>query len=95
MRIRRTKVTVVKEHVFVLAEHCSPIQIECEQCGARTRIIRLDKASVEFGNNYEAIRREVEADGFHFTVEVDGSLLICLGPLQRDLLIRSGIRRFF
>jgi len=47
MKIRRTKITVVKEHVFTYAEQRSPIRIECRQCGAMTRMVRLDEAAVQ------------------------------------------------
>lgn len=76
MKIRRTKVTVVTEHVFTFAEHRSPIQVECETCGAPTRILRPDDALLESGS-VEAIRREVEASGLHLTVGANGVLFVC------------------
>jgi len=94
MKIRRTKVTVVKEHVFTYAEQRSPIRIECRQCGAMTRMVRLDEAAVQSGSLQE-VRREVEASGLHYTEEENGSLLICFGPPQQSLLNRINVRRFF
>ena len=94
MKIRRTKIIVVKEHVFTYAEHRSPIRIECERCGARTRMVRLDEAAVQSGSLQE-IRREVEASGLHYTEEANGSLLVCFGPPQQTLFNRCGLRRFF
>jgi hypothetical protein len=94
MKIRRTKVTVVKEHIFVVAEHRSPIRIQCEKCGAQTRMVRLDEAAVQSGS-LEEIRREVEASGLHYTEEETGALLVCFGPPQQTLLDRINVRRFF
>ena len=95
MKIRRTKVTVVKEHVFTYAEYRSPVRIQCERCGAMTRMIRLDQGAVRAGTNLQEIGRDVEASGLHYTEETDGSLLICFGPPQQSLLNRINIRRFF
>ena len=94
MRIRRTKVTVVKEHIFVVAERRSPIQVECAQCGAPVRVIRLDEASPDLGASLREIRNEVEASGLHYIEEANGSLLICLGPSRRQLLNQNRVWRF-
>jgi hypothetical protein len=83
MRIRRTKVTVVKEHVFTYTEDRTPIRIKCNQCSAMTRMVRLDEAGVASGASLQEIRREVEASGLHYLEEPNGSLLICLGSLVR------------
>jgi hypothetical protein len=83
MRIRRTKVTVVTEHVFTFTEHRSPFQVECETCGAPTRMISLNEASSVSGISPEAIRQQVEASGLHFTASEDGALFICFNSLLK------------
>jgi len=83
MRIRRTKVTVVKEHAFTYVEHRSSIRIECEKCGAMTRMVRLDETTLVSGASMQEIRRDVEASGLHYTEEANGSFLICLNSLLK------------
>jgi hypothetical protein len=82
MRIRRTKVTVVTEHVFTFTEHRSPIQVECETCGAPTRMISLSEGASVSGISPEALRQQVEAFGLHLTARADGALFICSAHLK-------------
>ena len=95
MKIRRTKVTVVKEHVFTYAEHGAPLLVACEQCGVQTRMVLLDDRGLTSGADLQELRRDVQASGLHYTEGPDGSLLVCFGPIQRALANRRGLRRFF
>ena len=86
--------TIVREHVFVV-EHRAPTQVDCERCGAPVSVIRMDEASLDPDISLQEIRSEVEASGLHYIEETNGSLLICLGPSQPQLLNQSRVRRFF
>jgi hypothetical protein len=88
-------VTVVREHIFTVTEHGSPVQVDCTECGALVRVIRVDEGSSGPGVSLGEMSREVEACGLHFVEKTSGSLLICLGPLQPPLLNQSRVRRFF
>jgi hypothetical protein len=84
MRIRRTKVTVVTEHVFTFFEHRSPIQVACSKCGGPAKMIRLDEAAAASGFSLDAIREQVEANGLHLTEEKDGAVFICVRSLLNN-----------
>ena len=83
MRIRKTKVTVVTEHVFTFAEHHSAAQAQCEKCGAPLRNIQLNEAAATSGVSMERFQREFEAKGFHFTEAANGTLFICLNSSSK------------
>lgn len=78
MKIRRTKVTVVTEHVFTFAEQRPAVLVKCEKCGAAARIMRFDEVSARAGLSLQAFCSELEANGFHFTAMPDGELCLCL-----------------
>lgn len=83
MRIRRTKVTVVTEHVFTFAEPYSAVQLECEKCGAPLRCIQSDEVAARSSVNLEAFQRKFEAEGFHFSKAANGAVLMCLNSLRK------------
>src|SRR2546427_699346 len=58
-------------------------RIECEKCGAMTRMVRLDETALVSGASMQEIRRDVEASGLHYTEEANGSFLICLNSLLK------------
>lgn len=78
MRIKRTKITVVNEHVFTYAEHRLSTQVECPTCGGTASMIRFEDVPGLSGLSPEVIRKEVEASGRHFAAGPDGSFLLCL-----------------
>jgi len=80
---------VVTEHVFTFAEDRSPIQFECETCGAPARMITINEASAVSGFSVKAFRKDVEANGLHFTARADGALFICLAHREINRKLAS------
>lgn len=84
MKARRiTEITTQTDEAFIIRRRAGSAQAFCAQCGADTPMITPEEAAVLFRVAVRLIYRAVETGQLHFQENAAGSLVVCLGTLQK------------
>lgn len=81
--MRETRITIESHQVMILRRNKDAIQIWCERCGERVKMVTAEQAGVISGSTLRLVLRQVEADAVHFTETAEGRLFICLNSLMQ------------
>lgn len=78
---RTTRITIERDHVWIIRQCGCPAQTWCENCAAEVEVVTEEQASVLAGITYDDIRRCVVAGQLH-TFQASGKAMrICLHSL--------------
>jgi uncharacterized protein YaeQ len=78
---RETRITIESHQVMILRRSNDAIQVWCERCGDRVRMVTAEQAGIISGSTLRLVLRQVEADAVHFSETSEGRLFICLNSL--------------
>jgi hypothetical protein len=83
-KTRRTKITVERERLLIVASGQGQRKGFCEACDAEVEMIGAEEASLLTGLSQRAIFRLIEAGRLHFSETRRGALLVCLNSLLAE-----------
>src|SRR5256885_9178499 len=84
-KTKRTKITIEKERLLVIAQGRRQVRGRCEACRAEVRLIGTEEAAQVAGQSQRAVFRLIESGRLHFTETARGALLICLDSLLAEM----------
>ena len=80
-KTKRTKITIERERLLVVATARARAQGWCEPCRAEVKMVGAAEAAAITGFSQRAIFRLIEAGRLHFSETPRGVLSICLNSL--------------
>jgi len=81
---RRTEITVETERVLIIRQRRS-VRAWCAQCGREVEMVTLGEAETLTKASGQESWKSAQAQGWHCCEDQEGSRLVCLGSLWRDL----------
>jgi len=88
--VKKAKLIIATERVFVIRKRGAPHRARCEACGKEVDFVAADEAAVLARVSSRAIYRSVEDGNLHFIETAEGSLGICLNSLSNSRLGTEG-----
>jgi hypothetical protein len=83
-KTRRTKITIERERLLIVASGRRRIEGWCEACRAEVKLVGAEEAANVAGLSQRAIFRRIEAGRLHFSETPGGALLVCLNSLLQE-----------
>ena len=80
-KTKRTKITIERERLLVVAPARARAKGWCEACRAEVRMVSAQEAAAITGFSQRAIFRLIEEGRLHFSETPRGALSICLNSL--------------
>jgi hypothetical protein len=84
-KTKRTKITIERERLLVVASRRIERKGWCEACNAEVRMVGSEEAAAITGLGQRSIFRLIEAGQLHFSENPHGALSICLNSLLEQM----------
>lgn len=90
MKSKTTKVITVETWRKTVIRQVSPsLFARCERCGIETEMLSPEEFARRQNTTARVVYRRIENGDCHYVETVDGALLVCGGPDNRNRLSRA------